>query len=389
VKDLLNFPSPYTENELVEELMSLHGFNRTSARIIINQLIEIGFLKNNHGEIKPQMLSQLLAVEHVLISHDFKNGLPWIDIAKIINSNGYMKNSLSETRLIPALNRSDNIVRCDKGTYKHVRFINLNNWDIESELIKILMYFDKTCVTSFKLYDYFMEEKTSTLDSSDFWVLRHIIRNFGEMHQIFFQGKSQSDIVSLENNPVSLTTKDSIYQNLIKAKKSKTYAEIANNLKTKSIEFARILITELINEGKVVRVDYQQVCAVEYAFKHINQIKVIKVIKIALNENKGDLIEVDYIREYVNRELGYRYSKFFYSSFIDENIDVFKVNKTRHLISSDLIEYNDLTSIARTYCDLSKSTAENVKILSDHILSTGATLSATITNLKLRCVNEC
>ncbi|MDQ7002132.1 MAG: hypothetical protein Q9N02_05535, partial [Ghiorsea sp.] len=88
-----NYPSPYTENELVEELMSLHGFNRTSARIIINRFIEIGFLKNNHGEIKPQMLSQLIAVEHVLSSHDFKNGLPWIDIAKIINSNGYTKNS--------------------------------------------------------------------------------------------------------------------------------------------------------------------------------------------------------------------------------------------------------------------------------------------------------
>lgn len=376
-------PSPISYDLIVGELTSEFGYSKALAEITIKKLADLSSIKIAEAGVKPQNMGNKEAIAHVLTFHP--EGLPWKDIAKIANSQDYAKN-ISEDRLSHGFNDSDYVYLCSHGNYRNLIFVDIESIDLNDILKSILDYFQHHDIEALNLYDYYHQALNNKL-SIEYFTLRHIVRTYGEEFGLFFNGRSGVDNVSLNKSSERVTQEEVIIQVLNRKKSAMTRAEIANRLRSKSLNHASYYLNELMDKNKVVRIDYIMYTTPEKAFLNINSGEILYFIgKIMNSTNK--VVEVDIFRKNINRELNLSYSKYFYSALIGFNLKDLGWHKNNNFVSNTPLKYKNLLHVYKSVCQKYLSNSENMLEVKKIIWLTDAVATNALYQWKCFLKNE-
>jgi hypothetical protein len=372
-------PSPIAQEIIVNELISNYGYSKASAIHGIKQLNKNNIIEITEQGIYPKKLSRAEAVSHILISHPA--GLPWKDIARIVNKKGYSSTQIDETRSTHGFSDSEYVYLCAKGTYRKIMFLDLEQFNIPEIIQHLLNYFKQHQLTALHLHDYFYETK-DTRSEIEYFTLRHFIRGYGEEYGLYFNGKSGSDSISLDPDLKRITQADVVIKALNESKVAMTKQEIAERLRSKSLAHAGFYINNLIEEGKVVRVDSMVYTTTEKAFMNMDTKAVMRIIKDIMS-NSNIIVESDVFREYVNMQLNLSYSKYIYAALVKIQIRELAWYRNSSLFSKKPIPYNNLLDMCKQLCNPNISNIENAKILQQAVWLTDAVTTTAIHQWKI------
>lgn len=374
-----SIPSPVAQEIIINELMSNYGYDKASAIHGIKQLEKSHNIKLTEQGIYPRKLARAEAVAHVLASHP--EGLPWKDIAKIVNVKGCSSTQMDETRSTHGFNDSEYIYLCGKGTYRNLIFFDLEQFDIPAIMQHLTDYFKKKQITASHLHDYYYQTKGQRCEI-EYFTLRHLVREYGEEYGLYFDGKSNVDSISLDPDSKHITQADVIIKVLNESKVAMTKQEIAERLKSKSIGHASFYLNNLRDEGKVVRVDKMVYTTPEHAFSNIDTYAVMQVIREILNI-QNVIVEADVFREYVNMELNLSYSKYFYAALVNTQLKELGWYRHNMLFSKKPIPYKNLLDMCKQLCNPNLPNVENTRILQQAVWLSDAMTTAVIQQWRL------
>ena len=375
------FESPASNEQLLEWLISEKIAEDTaSANNYVMHLEGNGIIEKNMDGFVPRSLNQSDAVSHVLTKHP--EGLPWKDIIRIINTNSYTKNEISEKKIPGQMFDNENVYLSDRGTYRHVKFAKFDGIDIEEILLDILYFFDESNEQSLHLYtDYYQQRKKDI--NIDYYSLRYVVRNHGEKHGIYFVGQSHVDTVSLHPNPGRVTLKDAILNTLKNSSKSLTVAEIAQYTRSRNQILTFYTIQSLQQEERVVRVDQKLYTTPEKVFQSIDNQNVLSEINKII-QSTSRIIESDVFRERINSTFNYSYSKYFYASLSSLNQKRFSWHCKNQLFCKNPFVYKSISEIMNEICKLQLGQEENMLEVQKLIWLTKQTASSAFHNWKFK-----
>ena len=355
--------SPTSYEKVLAELML--SYNKMQAKIIIKKLGELKKIQILEDTIIPKNMDKNSAIAHVLTN--YPAGLPWKDISKIINSNGYSHANHSEIRLEINLDRARLVYLYGRGIYRHIKFVDTKQVNIEKTIINILFYFNEQKINNIHLHDYYDQIKNEI----NYYDLRYIIKNYGEEHGLYFTGNSSVDNVSLDpnNKKAWITQKDIIVKIFKSNPNAMTMQQISEQIRSKSINHARLYVKYLREEGKIVRVDKMMYTTPQNAFKDMDKTAVMQVISDILHVSNR-IVEADIFREVVNQKLDLNYSKYFYSSLIKTQAPNWYCKQ--NLFSIKPIPYKNLTDVCNLQCQPSLSNKENITRIREIIYLTNS-----------------
>jgi len=370
--------SPIAQEIIINELMSNYGYSKASAIHGIKQLEKSNNIKITEEGIYPKKLGKIEAIAHVLTFHPA--GLPWKDIARILNKKDYSSTAFDETRQASGSFINEYIYLSDHGTYRNLLFLNLEQFNISEILLHLFDYAKKNEITSLHLHDYYYQTKSQRCEI-EYFTLRHLVREYGEEYGVFFNGKSGTDSVSLDPNAAIISQADVIIKVLNESKVAMTKQEIAERLRSKSTAHATFYINNLMEEGKVVRIDQMVYTTPEKAFSNIDTKAIIRVIRDIMSTS-STIVEADVFREYVNFELNLSYSKYIYSALVRTKIKELGWYRNGTLFSKEVIPFKSLADLCRQLCNPASANDQNKKILQEAVWLTDAVTADAIQQWK-------
>ncbi|WP_027157894.1 hypothetical protein [Methylobacter luteus] len=355
-----NNTSPIAQEIIINELMSNYGYSKASSINGIKNLEKDGRIEITEQGIYPKNLSKAEAVAHALVSHP--EGLPWKDIVRIVNKKAYTSTPFDETKHIGSgFSDSEYIYLCAKGTYRSLLFLDIGQFNIPVIMQHLLDHFKLHQSNTVHLHDYYYQSKGNRSEI-DYFTLRHLVREYGEEYGLYFSGKSNTDNVSLDQDVKSVTQANVIIKVLNESKVAMTMQEIAERLRSKSTAHGRYYIQNLIEEGKVVRVDQMVYTTPEKAFSNMDIKSVMRIILDIMNIS-NIIVEADVFREYVNIELNLSYSKYIYAGLVKTQINELAWYRNGNLFSKSPIPYKSLIDMCKQLCDPELPNNQNTKII--------------------------
>lgn len=370
--------APAHIDDIKEYLFDMSFEKKTSINNLIYNLIKIGEISLESNFVHPRQLGKSEASACVLF--DYEKGLPWIDVAKIVNEKKYSKAKIYEDRLdSESLKLPDYIFLAGKGIYKHTRFIDLGSISLDDIFIEILEYAEKDDREVFHLMECY--QSSEELRNHDYFIIRHLIKNIGNEYGVYFDGKSQTDSISLSKNFKNITQKDVIIAAMDRSKKPLTKIDIANLLKSKSQNHASFYLDKLINDNKVVQVDRMLYTTPKVAYKDIQIEHYINAIDDILEKHKKP-VEPSIFKDELNFLLNESRSKYFYASIARLYSNKKNWFRKYSLYSKNKIPFNGLSSLIENIYSLEKSTNENIKSLQKEVAINYETASRAINNWK-------
>ena len=214
-----NNPSPITQEVINNELMSNYGYSKASAIHGIKQLEKLDKIEITEQGIFPKKLGRKESIAHALTFHPA--GLPWKDVARIVNKKGYSSKPLDEIRQTDVFSESECIYLCAKGTYQNLMFLDLEQFNIPEIMQHLLDYFKQNQLKALHLHDYFYQSK-SDRSEIEYFNLRHLVKEYGEEYGLYFDGQSGTDSVSLDPDLNRITQADVIIKVLNESKVAMT-----------------------------------------------------------------------------------------------------------------------------------------------------------------------
>ncbi len=352
-------PSPVAIEIVVNDLMSNYGFGKAAAIHGIKQLGKFDIIEISEQGISPKKLARNEAVAHALTFHPA--GLPWKDIARIVNKKGYSSTQMDETRLTHGFNNNEYIYLCENGTFRNLMFLDVEQFDISKIMLNLLDYLKQHQMNAIHLHDYYYQSKGNRSEI-EYFALRHLVREHGEEYGLYFNGKSGTDSVNLDSEVPLISQSDVIIRVLNESKSALTKQEIAERLRSKSTKHANFYIHNLMEEGKVIRVDNMVYTTSEKAFKDLDIKAIMQIIKDIMSLSEI-IVEADVFREYVNMELNLSYSKYIYAALVRSQIKELGWYRNGNLFSKTVLPYSSLIDMCKNLCRADLSNNQNVKII--------------------------
>lgn len=343
---------------------------------VLDYLEGLGKIQINDDKVYPTYLRKNEAVACILT--EYPQGLPWLDIIKIANARNIAKTSLNENRLdITGLFDSEFVYLAGKGVYKSIKYINFSEINIDSIFESLLMFYNETNRKVFHLNEVY--HKSVFLQEQDYYVIRYIVKTYGEDYGFYFHGKSRTDSVGLEKGFKYITQKDVILQAMNTRKKPMTKPEIANLLISNSLGHASFYLDKMMNDGQVVQVYRKLYTTPELAYADIDLPSYIDGIQdILFNAQKP--VDTSIFQNILNEHLHATYSKYFYSSIARTYFQQNKWYRKQNLYSLYEIKYKSLTDAINIHCQSELNISSNVKKLNKHIAITKEAAQASIRN---------
>ncbi|WP_255467542.1 sigma factor-like helix-turn-helix DNA-binding protein [Citrobacter sp. RHBSTW-00986] len=342
----------------------------------IRHLAQQGVIQLKDENVFPLQLKKAEASACVLIKHE--KGLPWMDIAKLINGNNYSRIPVYEDRLDhEAFNLPDYIYLSGKGTYKHTSFIEADATLIDDIFLEMMEYAEKNSRPVFHLNEFYLASRN--LKKHDYYVIRHFVKHFGEDYGFYFDGKSQADSVGLEKGFKNITQKDVIVEAMNNNDKPLTKPEIANLLKSKSLAHASFYLDNMIEQGSVVQVDRMLYTTPACAYKNIDIDDYLAALH-ALLLHFGKPVEPSIFKEQLNIQFERSYSKYFYASLARLNAKAKGWHRKHSLYSVTEIPFSNISSAMDTLCDSGAALQQNIDVLQANIAITRDTAAIAIQN---------
>ena len=350
-------PSPISQENIVNELISNYGYSKAAAVNGLKQLAKIDRVEITADGVFPKNLGKIEAVAHVLTF--YPTGLPWKDIARIANKKGYSSALFNEkVQATNSLSDSEYVYLSDHGAYRNLIFLDRDKFDISEIMQHLLDYVNQRNLKALHLHDYYQQKKMQCTEI-EYFTLRYIVREYGEEYGVFFNGQSGSDSVSIDKNEKRITQADVVVNMLNESKVAMTVQEVAERLRSKSRNHASFYLDILMKEGRVVRVDNLVYTTPEKAFDKLDVDAILQFIKDIINV--GKIVEADVFREYINMELNLSYSKYIYAALLRIKLNELGWYRSGTLFSKTSIPYKSLANMYDALCDTSLSNSENIK----------------------------
>ena len=371
--------APIHVEDIKEYLVDLNLAKIRNIDNVIAYLAHRDILSVENEYVWPRQLGKAEGSACVLVNHE--RGLPWLDIAKLVNSNGYSRTSLYEDRLDhEGFNSPDYIFLAGKGIYKHTKFIDTENILLDEIFIEFMEYAELNSRDVFHLNECY--QFSISLQVYDYYEIRHFVKHFGEDYGLYFNGRSQTDSIGLEQGFKRLTQKDVIKEAMVRNEKPLTKPEIANVLKSKSLRHAAFYLEELIDSGNVVQVDRMLYTTPELAYKNINLNEYIDAIDKLLHKYDKP-VEPSVFREELNQFFSKSYSKYFYSSIARLYAKREGWFRKHNLYSASEIPFRNLTAAFEIFCNIEFTVDKNFDAITEHVAINRKTVVIALSNWKV------
>lgn len=371
--------APIHIDEIKDYLVDLQLKEVRNINNAIRYLASQNLLSIEGEQVWPKQLGKSEASACVLVDH--KKGLPWLDIANIVNNNSYSRTPIYEDRLdFDAFNSPDYIFLAGKGIYKHTKYIDTNNISLDEVFFELMEYVELVSRDVFHLNECY--HASSILQRYDYYEIRYFVKNFGEDYGFYFDGRSQADSVGLKKDFKNITQKDVIIQKMDRNGKPLTKPEIANLLKSRSLDHASYYLDELIESGRVVQLERMLYTTPELAYKKINLNEYISAIDKVLR-NHAKPVEPSIFKEELNLYFSKSYSKHFYSSIARLYAEKKGWFRKHSLYSIYEIPFKNLNIALDNFCRIDLTVDENVVALQKHVAINRQTASIALSNWKV------
>ncbi|MEG3767944.1 sigma factor-like helix-turn-helix DNA-binding protein [Alteromonas sp. 14N.309.X.WAT.G.H12] len=342
----------------LEGIQNLHN--------IILSLKNQGVILIDDDQLSPRLLGKSEAVACVLFDH--QKGLPWQDIAKLVNFNGYSRSEIYEDRLdSEAFKHKDYIYLAGKGLYKHTRFINAELIHLDNVFAELDKYFDATSRDVVHLNQCY--HSSDYLKQFDYYEIRHFVKHFGEDFGYFFVGRSQSDSVGKEKGFKNITQREVILEAMQNAGKPITKPEIATLLKSKSLAHAAFYLDKMVEEGRVAQVERQLYSTPQLAYRDINVPAYLDLMQEILMKY-GLPLDTSIFQKEINNKLSVSYSKYFYLGIARCYASQRGWHRAHGLFSLMPIKFKNIRDALSTFCSRDMPRDEAVSLLRKHIAIT-------------------
>jgi hypothetical protein len=376
--------APIHIDEIKEYLVDLELKEVRNVDNAIRYLAYQNLLSIEGEQVWPKQLGKAEASACVLVKH--KKGLPWLDVAKIVNKNSYSRTPIQEERLEnAAFELPDYIFLGGKGVYKHTKFIDAANISLDEIFLELMEYVESVSRDVFHLNECY--HASSRLQNYDYYEIRYFVKNFGEDYGFYFDGRSQSDSVGLKKGFKNITQKDVIIETMSRNIKPLTKTQIANLLKSKSLDHASYYLDELIESGKVVQVDRMLYTTPDLAYKDINLDEYIIAINNLL-KNYAKPVDPSIFKEELNLYFSNSYSKYFYSSIARLYAKKKGWFRKHNLYSSHEIPFKNLNVAFDILCNIDLTIDENISAIQAHIAINRQTAVISFSNWKISRLNK-
>ncbi|MHA6613165.1 sigma factor-like helix-turn-helix DNA-binding protein [Photobacterium damselae] len=347
-----------------------------SSRNAILNLQRQGVLVVEGEYLWPKSLSKSEASACVLVNHS--KGLPWSDIAKLANKNGFSKSDIYEDRLDhEAFKNKDYIYLAGKGLYKHTRFIKSDIISLDRVFSELSAYTANSTRDVFHLNECY--QSSDYLKLFNYYDIRHFVKHFGEDYGFYFDGRSQADSVGREKGFKNITQKDVIIEAMNNSDRPFTKPEVANLLKSKSLGHASYYLDDLIEVGSIVQVDHQLYTTPMKAYRNIDLPVYLDYMQNIL-EKCAKPVEASIFQQMLNPLLSASYSKFFYASIARCFAAERGWYRAHGLYSIEPIQFNNLTDAVNTFCEIDDPVKVSIEHLQEHIAITEENASTVIHN---------
>jgi len=352
-------PAPVSVNICMSAFLA-HGMSQKEANRYMRAILKNKLVSIENNVVTPHCLPKEAAIAHVLMSHP--PGLPWLDILSIINKRTLTKSPLAKNRSFSVLSNSDLFYLCERGCYRHLRFLEVQNIDSASILTDVRHYLSSRKISGASL----QAISFSIGCNLDYYVLRYIVDAYGEEEGLFFRGKSLSDTVSLTKDFVRGDIASTVLQILADASGALTIEEIAQRLRSKSSAMARIGVTRLRVAGDAVRVDEALYTTSTRAFADLDYEIMTTWIGDILAEDERP-VEIDVIRERINDGYGLSRSRYFYLDFCKKLAALHGWHIRRTLIDKKPITLPGIYAVFRSAFSTDRSNDEVREIISRQV----------------------
>ncbi|MCF6289336.1 MAG: hypothetical protein L3J53_08915 [Proteobacteria bacterium] len=320
VKDLaplfIDYKAPI-DSEIVEEyIQDTYGYTGQQAKNTLLLMYQNREIVITADGITPLCLSKKIAMAQAALF--YPNGIGFRELYKYINTNLLCGEKIPGHRQDHAIAdavEAGYIYQSGHGKYRHLAFLNLSEDTIESSLSII-----KTKLKEFKTQGFESVNLNSGIHQPeqvtiDYYIFRHIAREYGGLKGIYFNGKSGADTVSLQEDFSLQGQAEAIIRLFEENPKARGTEEIKQILRSKSNNHASDLVDKLQKQYRLVRVAHSQYNIPKAAFKHapINTI-IDRVERILKKANRP--VEITTIIKDCNTRFHLEYSKPWYISFL-------------------------------------------------------------------------
>lgn len=351
--------------DALQQIQHSVGGDEKDAYNALHYLQSRGKITLTQSEVRPLRLGKHEAAAAILSEHT--NGLPWLDIVRHVNRRGISRNQLSEKVAGHGLQDSQLMYVAGTGIYRHTRFIDFStineNFIFETLNNYLSQYSGKVSHLS-QAY-----ESSPALRENDYYIVRYIVKMRGEVHGIYFNGKSQTDSISQNQSFDLYSQKSVILQAMSHRKNPMTKSEIAQLLKSRSSDHASLYIHEMTQANQIVQVDRMLYTTPEIAYKNLDLNKMRSYIASTL-KTYDKPVDPSIIQLELNCILEESYSKFFYSSLARYFAQQHYWHRRQNLFAFSPISFSSLTDVIDRFCSAGAGIGTNIEALLHHVAIT-------------------
>lgn len=365
------------QHEALQYLQQLLGGEENDAYNALHYLKTQGQVTITDGNVRPLSLGKHEAAAAVLSEHP--NGLPWEDIHRLANQRGISSSPFSDRLSSNVLKDSPLMYLAGKGVYRHTRFVDFATIDEIAIFDAIHEYFASTASETSHLGE--VHSGNSTLRIHDYYIVRYVVKIHGEAHGIYFNGKSQTDSISL-NPEFNLYSQKSVILEAMRRKRTPmTKVEVAQLLKSRSLNHASVYINEMMLANQIVQVDRMLYTTPELAYENIDLGAMQHAIETVLRRHEKP-VDPSVIQIELNMRQGEAYSKYFYGSLARYFSQLQHWHRRHNLFSLHPISFASVTEVIDLLCDTNTSMELNIAKLCQNIAITDEAAKISIYNWK-------
>lgn len=351
----------------IESYSDMFGEIASKERVIesyIEKLIRADrLLFTSEFRIRPQSLPKDCAAAALLCG--YPEGLHWREIGRQVNELALSRTRLEEERVDNgAVGGTKYTYLLDKGVYGNTKFLNLDRINFDNCFDELLAIFESSNTETMHLSTIFGQFDKKIV--SDYYTLRYIIRTFGEDYGFYFKGKSQVDNVSLNKDAKTIGQEDLIVSEMNMCERSMNKEEVAQLLKSKSVNHASFYLDKLMDEGRVVRVDHMLYTTPEVAYKNIDLDQILGAMQELIG-NTDKPIDYSYFGYLFNAELDLDYSMYFYGSIARKYAEENGWFRKQFLFSNQEIPFNSVADVVVQVCREEGDIYQRLRDLKNHI----------------------
>ncbi len=307
-------PSGIEKEKFLELIEENYGYNKFVSLAALEFMETKEIIKIENQKIYTLKLNRIAEVCNILL--DYPDGLHWKKICEIGNQS-FSKNKWNPDRNVAdySMNmiHNEDIYLSERGTIKLFKFCPeiKNKNEIIEFFINYLKAKDKNEIAMETVYKEII--KIDKFENLNFYDARAIIKKFGSEKGIYHSGPSGTNTISFDKNVKRISLKDKIIEIINNSHAEIHSREIKKQLqKTNEDLPLETHLNSLVEDMIIFRISPGTYLNFKDAINLCDKNDVESILKKELN--KYEFITSGFIRELINKKLGFNLSNFYYDT---------------------------------------------------------------------------